>query len=251
MTLEGKLSLQSRSTRRNAYDFAAAQTTCWNCICCTHNLMSTSRADSSSSWNIHIERSIANWSFFLRTHLDSCVEEQCIWWILRRWSVVFQELMMPSSWETLKESSFNWEICILVETSLEHPYKYSILLNKEISGGMTAVRRQSSSLLQKKKKKKKKIDNQFQHMIIDRPARHASWTRGRQVHPCLLVPVPPDSQRVAKLPDHVQAKDLLHKRCGGQGRLEWNIWVQSCNTQSSLWASKDKRERNVDDAFTL
>jgi hypothetical protein len=44
---------------------------------------------------------------------------------------------------------------------------------------------------------------------------------------------------------------LLHKRCGGQGRLEWNIWVQSCNTQSSLWASKDKRERNVDDAFTL
>ncbi len=85
---------------------------------------------------------------------------------------------------------------------------------------MTAVRRQSSSLLQKKKKKKKKIDNQFQHMIIDRPARHASWTRGRQVHPCLLVPVPPDSQRVAKLPDHVQAKDLLHKRCGGQGRLE-------------------------------
>jgi hypothetical protein len=129
--------------------------------------------------------------------------------------------MMPSSWETLKESSFNWELCILVEISLEHPYKYSILLNKEISGGMTAVRRQSSSLLQKKKRKK--IDNQFQHMIIDRPARRASWTRGRQVHPCLLVPVPPDSQRIAKLPDHVQAKDLLHKRCGGQGRLEWLV----------------------------
>jgi len=85
-----------------------------------------------------------------------------------------------------------------------------------MSGGLTAVRRQSSSLLQKKKKKK--IDNQFQHTIIDRPARRATWTRGRQVHPCLLVPVPPDSQRIAKLPD--QAKDLLHKRCGGQGRLE-------------------------------
>jgi hypothetical protein len=37
------------------------------------------------------------------------------------------------------------------------------LVNKEISGGMTPVRKQFSSLLQKKKK----IDNQFQHMIID------------------------------------------------------------------------------------
>jgi hypothetical protein len=74
MTLEGKLSLQSRSTRRNAYDFAAAQTTCWNCICCTHNFMSAARADPSSSWYIYDERSTASWSFFLRTHLDSCVE---------------------------------------------------------------------------------------------------------------------------------------------------------------------------------
>jgi hypothetical protein len=120
---------------------------------------------------------------------------------------------------------------------------------------MTAVRRQSSSLLQKKKKKKKKkIDNQFQHMIIDRPARHASWTRGRQVHPCLLVPIPPDCQRMAKLPDHVQAKDLLHKRCGGQGRsVEWNIWVQSSNGQIRQVCHElqnHKRERNVDAAFT-
>jgi hypothetical protein len=42
-------------------------------------------------------------------------------------------------------------------------YKYSILVNKEISGGMTPVRKEFSSLLQKKKK----IDNKFHHMIID------------------------------------------------------------------------------------
>jgi hypothetical protein len=51
-----------------------------------------------------------------------------------------------------------------LESSQEDAYKYSILVNNEISGGMTPVRKQFSSLLQKKKKK---IDNQFQHMIID------------------------------------------------------------------------------------